>query len=183
MLHFFPKHCFWFSGTVTWFWRMWRRCGQRFQRAGRGRRSLSLWTRIAIFLKCSCGVTLSSSCWEILWSPENELCRSFAWGVLEPFSHVFFMGMFFSADLKWAIVWLSITGTPGFVGNRNLSEFFILVINLMTKLQFCGVFFFLKIECKFYSLSSNNHHSRNSPHQLKMSKFAAAPKWSNLCSA
>lgn len=62
-----------FVGTATWSWRMWRRCGQKFPRAGRGKRSLSPWIRTATFPRCSWGATLSLSCWEILWSRENEL--------------------------------------------------------------------------------------------------------------
>lgn len=52
---------------------MWRRCGQKFPRAARERRSPSPWTRTATFPKCSCGATRSSLCSEILWSQENEL--------------------------------------------------------------------------------------------------------------
>lgn len=91
------QHCFCFSDIATWSWRMWRRCGQRFQRAGRARRSPSPWTRIAIFLKCSCGATLSSSCWGILWSQENELFGGQARGDSGPFARLYFyVYVFFS---------------------------------------------------------------------------------------
>lgn len=78
------KTCnFFLSGTATWSWRTWRRCGQKFLKVGKGRKSQSRWIRIATFLKCSSEETLSLSCLEILWSLENELfifnwtCQSF----------------------------------------------------------------------------------------------------------
>lgn len=146
---------------------MWRRCGQRFQRVGRGRRSLSLWTRIAIFLKCSCGVTLSSSSWEILWSPENELFRSYAWGVLEPFSHVFF---YVYVLFSWFKVSDSLTlnhCNARFCWQQKPFRIFHFSNKFEDQIKILWVFS-LKIECEFYSLSSNNHHSKNSPYKLKM---------------
>lgn len=74
---------FFLSGTATWSWRTWRRCGQKFLKVGKGRKSQSRWIRIATFLKCSSEETLSLSCLEILWSLGNELfifnwtCQSF----------------------------------------------------------------------------------------------------------
>ena len=84
------------SGTATWSWRTWRRCGQKSQRAGRERRSPSLWIRTATFLKCSSEGTPSSSCWEILWSRENELFTGVQLNPSRrPFSCVFFSSFLF----------------------------------------------------------------------------------------
>lgn len=86
-------------------------------------------------------------------------------------SHVFiFMCMCFSADLKSVVVWLSVTRTSGFVFNRNLSGFFILVIKLIPKLK---LYFFLRVDEKFYvSPPTVFFHKRN--------RWCVLQHWSHL---
>ena len=52
---------------------MWRRCGQRFPKPAKARRSPSLSTRIASFPKCSWEETQSFLCWRTRWHPQNRM--------------------------------------------------------------------------------------------------------------
>ena len=58
---------------ATWCWKMWRRCGQRFPKPAKARRSPSLSTRIASFPKCSWEETRSFLCWRTRWHPQNRI--------------------------------------------------------------------------------------------------------------
>lgn len=118
------------SGTATWCWRMWRRCGQKFPRVGRERRSQSQWIRTATSLKCSWEAIRSSSCWEILWSLENELFGFSA----EAFSPVFFSSGF-SFLCKWLEdVGLSLLEIVQPENKSRSSVFFILIIKAIFRL-------------------------------------------------
>jgi len=52
------------TGIATWFLRMWRRCGLKYQKQAKERRNQSQSTKIGLFLRCFWEETRSFLCWK-----------------------------------------------------------------------------------------------------------------------
>lgn len=64
---------YFFSDTVIWFWKTSKKCGLRYRRQGRERKSPSQSTRTDLSPRCSFEEILSSWSWEILFKANDFL--------------------------------------------------------------------------------------------------------------